>query len=279
MTLARPPFSVRIGHNEPYDYAPYDGVPRHLVGALQQCVAEHFSRDDEYAVEACLRLRMAPLPGQTAYDALVGVDGMDLLDVVDVILGWEQPQDGESLGLGGDFEGRLARILDAAGSAYRVDDAGTGLEERVVPTVRDAVSQTIADATAAPDAGSAAEHLALSWQAAYGLRPDPVRAYSEAIKAVESAAHAVVEPRNSKATLGTMLRVIRDASTKFTTTLGAGSTAPAEAMMRALWEGQTSRHGGQGGTVPETLEAARAGVHAAATLVQWFTSGAVTRLP
>ncbi|MFF2523539.1 hypothetical protein [Streptomyces liangshanensis] len=84
-----------------------------------------------------------------------------------------------------------------------------------------------------------------------------------------------MEPNNSKATLGTMLRVIRDASSKFTTTLGAGSTAPVEATMRALWEGQTSRHGGQGGTVPETLEAARA----AATLVQWFTTGAVTRVP
>ncbi|MDQ1051721.1 hypothetical protein QFZ76_009957 [Streptomyces sp. V4I2] len=183
----------------------------------------------------------------TTYDALVDADSMDLLDIVDVILGWEQPEGDEWIGIGGDFEGRLARILDAAGSAYRVDDAGTGLEERVVPTVPDAVSQTIADASTAPDAGSAAEHLSLSWQAAYGLHPDPVRAYSEAIKAVESAAHAVVEPNNSKATLGTMLRVIRDAAPKFTTTLGAGSTAPAEAMMRALWEGQTSRHGGQGG--------------------------------
>ncbi|WP_226652833.1 hypothetical protein [Streptomyces hydrogenans] len=48
-------------------------------------------------------------------------------------------------------------------------------------------------------------------------------------------------------------------------------------MMRALWEGQTSRHGGQTPTPPETLEAARAGVHLAATLVQWFVSGAVVR--
>ncbi|WP_234342692.1 hypothetical protein [Streptomyces sp. NRRL B-3648] len=278
MTLARPPFSVRTGHNEPFDYAPYDGVPRHLVGALQAWVAQHFSPGDDYAVEACLRLRMAPLPGLSPYDALVGADGMDLLDIVDLILGWEQPDDGEPIGLGGDFEGRLARILNAAGSAYRVNDAGNGLEERVVPIVRDAVSQTIDDASTATDKGSAADHLALSWQAAYGLRPDPVRAYSEAIKAVESAAHAVVEPNNSKATLGTMLRVLRDASHRFTTSLGTGSTMPVEVMMRALWEGQTSRHGGQGGTVPETLEAARAGVHAAATLVQWFTSGAVTRV-
>ncbi|GAB2454330.1 hypothetical protein [Streptomyces incanus] len=279
MTLARPPFSVRIGHNEPYDHAPYDGVPRHLVGALQWWVSRHFMPDNEVVVEICLRLRKALLPGQTAYDALVGADGMELLDVVDVILGWEQPEDGEYAELGGDYEGHLARILDAAGSAYRVNDAGDGLEERIVPGVREAVSQTIDEASTAPDAGSAADHLSLSWQAAYGLHPDPVRAYSEAIKAVESAAHVVVEPNNSKATLGTMLRVIRDASHKFTTTLGGGSTAPVEAMMRALWEGQTSRHGGQSGTVPETLEAARAGVHAAATLVQWFTSGAVARVP
>jgi len=39
--------------------------------------------------------------------------------------------------------------------------------------------------------------------------------------------------------------------------------------MRALWEGQTSRHGGQRGTVPETLEAARAGY----TLPRHWCSG------
>jgi hypothetical protein len=70
---------------------------------------------------------------------------------------------------------------------------------------------------------------------------------------------------------------------KFTTVLATPATtdpiAPVEALMRALWDGQTSRHGKQTPTVPETLEAARAGVHVAATLVQWFTSGAVIRTP
>ncbi|CAG6397583.1 hypothetical protein SCOCK_580009 [Actinacidiphila cocklensis] len=55
--------------------------------------------------------------------------------------------------------------------------------------------------------------------------------------------------------------------------------AVVEAMARALWDGQTSRHGKQTPTRPETLEAARAGVHLAATLMQWFVSGAVTRNP
>ncbi|MEV6731473.1 MULTISPECIES: hypothetical protein [unclassified Streptomyces] len=62
-----------------------------------------------------------------------------------------------------------------------------------------------------------------------GRSPEPVRAYSESIKA--AAAHAVIQPNNAKATLGTML---------------------------------ASRHGAQSATVPETVEAARAGVHLAA---------------
>lgn len=85
----------------------------------------------------------------------------------------------------------LGRILDDAGSAYRINEARDGLEERVTPAVRDAVRQTIADAAAEPAAGSAADQLTTAWQAAYGRGPDPERAYSEAIKAVECAAHAV----------------------------------------------------------------------------------------
>jgi len=36
-----------------------------------------------------------------------------------------------------------------------------------------------------------------------------VKAYSETIKAVEAAAHATVEPNNRKATLGSMIKVLR----------------------------------------------------------------------
>lgn len=76
-----------------------------------------------------------------------------------------------------------------------------------------------ADAAAMPAAGSAADHLATAWQAAYARSPDPVRAYSEAIKAAEAAAHAVIEANNVKATLGTMLGEIRNARRKFGTVM------------------------------------------------------------
>ena len=56
------------------------------------------------------------------------------------------------------------------------------------------------------------------------------------------------------------------------------SVTAATAMMTALWEGQTSRHAGQTPTrrtVP--TEEARAAVHLAVVLVQWFSTGVVRR--
>lgn len=219
------------------------------------------------------------VPANTyAQNFLASMNGWDLLDVIDTMLGYQEY--GWS---GRDVYGSLERILSEAGSAYRVNEHRDGLEERVPQAVRDAVSETVAAASHSSDVGSAADHLANAWQAAYGLHPDPVRAYSEAIKAAEAAAHSVIEPSNSKATLGSMIRVIRNAPSRFTTSLftppGKEPVAAVEGMMRALWEGQTSRHGARTVTVPETLEAARAAVHLAATLVQWFTVGAVARMP
>lgn len=237
------------------------------------------SLDEDHARPICLRLRIPALTDpryrQPQYKLpLAQAVGAQLLDVVDEVL---------RVRVAYEWEGEiLGRMLDDAGSAYRVNEAGDGLEERVTPAVRDAVRQTIADAAAGSAAGSAADHLAGAWQAAYGRSPDPVRAYSEAIKAVESAAHAVIQPNHAKATLGTMLGELKGARHKFSTAIPAPASdpiAPVEAMMRALWEGQTSRHGAQTATVPETLEAARAGVHLAAALVQWFVSGAVIRTP
>lgn len=277
-TTPRPRFSVRAGLAAASDFdGPFNDVPEHLLGPLQHWVkATLDSSDSGVPRSICLRMRIAaasPHEKEFIY-ALSVSEGIELLDVVDEIL-----RAGVARNWSIEY---LVGLLDDAGSAYRVNEDDDGLEERVTPAVRDAVRQTLADAAAGPAAGSAADHLATAWQAAYGRSPDPVRAYSESIKAVESAAHAVIQPNNGKATLGTMLGEIRNARHKFSTAIptpGNDPIAPVEAMMRALWEGQTGRHGAQNGTVPETLEAARAGVHLAAALVQWFVSGAVIRTP
>ncbi|MFI9548475.1 hypothetical protein ACIHAR_31940 [Streptomyces sp. NPDC052016] len=284
-TTARQRFTVRAGLAEAVDDdAPYDGVPDHLGRPLQEWVdsvlqPNTHAEQTTVAEAVALRLRIPVPPRYSAASYLGQIINDDLLDVVDEVLQimtQVQRLDRKSLL-------NLEFILDQGGSAYCINSEQDGLEVRIAPAVRDAVSHTVADAASESSAGSASEHLAAAWKAAYGRQPDPVRAYSESIKAVESAAHSVIQPNHAKATLGTMLGEIGNARAKFTTALdtpsGKDPIAPVEAMMRALWDGQTSRHGKQTATVPETLEAARAGIHLAATLVQWFISGAVVRNP
>ncbi|GGR54810.1 hypothetical protein [Streptomyces griseomycini] len=110
---------------------------------------------------------------------LTQAPGTQLLDVVDEVLLAGAPDEWEIEVLG--------RMLDDAGSACQIDEAGDGLEERVTPAVRGAVRQTIADAAAGTVAGSAAAPSPQRGRA-YGRGPDPMRAHSEAIKAVECAA-------------------------------------------------------------------------------------------
>ncbi|MFE2522514.1 hypothetical protein [Streptomyces mirabilis] len=281
MTAApRRRFSVRLGISNTTDDALHEGVPDHLLRPLQQWVYKMAVGAEGYIGEImCLRLRISVPEKTNAAWHLSQQKDMNLLDAVDEILAFFAEMDArdqsEAMALG--------FLLDFAGSAYRVADDNGGLEIRVSPGVRDAIRQAVNDSASITSAGSAADHLTASWQAAYGLHPDPIRAYSEAIKAVECAAHSVIQPNHARATLGTMLGEIGNARSKFRTAIstptGGDPIAPVESMMRALWDGQTSRHGKQTATVPETLEAARAGVHLAATLVQWFASGTVIRTP
>jgi hypothetical protein len=89
----------------------------------------------------------------------------------------------------------------------------------------------------------------------------------------------VVQPRHDKATLGTMLGELKASSAKFMLAIpgrtGTGDIAPLIGMMQMLWDGQSSRHGSQTPTRPETLPEAQMAVHLAVTLVMWFCSGAV----
>lgn len=59
-------------------------------------------------------------------------------------------------------------------------------------------------------AGDAGRRLSEAWHAAFGVNPDPSKAYGLAIKAVEDAAKPVVSPNDGKVTLGKMIGVIRD---------------------------------------------------------------------
>jgi hypothetical protein len=175
----------------------------------------------------------------------------------------------------------LAGLLDDALSVLRVEPGGGGLERRADASAEAAFGEAVRSAEGASGAGSAAAQLREAWGCVHALRPDPVKAYAQAVKAVESAAHSVVEPRNVKATLGTMLGHLRANRGRFSLAIGGpdgkGDVGPLIECMTLLWQGQSSRHGSSMPTRDETLEEAAMAVHLAVTLVQWFTSGAVRR--
>ncbi|MCX4564692.1 hypothetical protein OHA02_52395 [Streptomyces phaeochromogenes] len=175
----------------------------------------------------------------------------------------------------------LEGILTLGGSPYRINAERTGLEARVDATAHQALASTLTTASD-PNYGSASEHLATAWTCIYGRNPDPGKAYAEAIKAVECAAQATVEPKSKRATLGSMLKVLGNSTQKFSTEIPATSGDDIMVvieMMRRLWQGQSSRHGAQTPTKHETQGQAEMAVHLAVTLVQWFSAGFVKRNP
>jgi hypothetical protein len=218
-------------------------------------------------------------------------DGIEMLDVIDTILDMGGPWPGRgAYDYTGDKQKRdarnlvkaLAQMLDEGASAYMIDVPGNRLVHRTDPTSAAAYDQARAAAQAKPDAGSAAIQIQTAWSALHALHPDPPTAYRQAVTAVESAAHAIIEPNNAGATMGTMLGQLRSNLTKYALAIpgrsGAGDITPLIAMMELLWTGQTSRHGSQNPSRPETLDEATMAVHLAITLVHWFATGGIRRL-
>lgn len=153
-----------------------------------------------------------------------------------------------------------------------------GLVERVPAGVQDAVEHTISTA------GQAGKELAEAWADVFGLNPDPSDGYRMAVKAVESAAIPVVCPTKTEATLGNVIGQMKQQGDWRPPFLREHPDSPTAevllGMLRTLWRGHYDRHGGATG-VPSQVskEEAEAAVLLAATLVYWFTSGAVRRRP
>ncbi|WP_404435905.1 hypothetical protein LG322_12315 [Microbacterium aerolatum] len=178
---------------------------------------------------------------------------------------------------GEDGNDELEDLLREGGSKWKVGTrrGEAGLEERVAQGVAEA-----ADA-AMETRGHAGELLSAAWHSAFGVNPDPERAYSKAIKAVEAASIPVVSANNGSATLGSVLVQMRDQGdwkldlTREHATHSSDMTILG--MMQVLWTGQNDRHAGQPGYTASTPAEAEAAVLLAVALVQWFSSGAIAR--
>jgi hypothetical protein len=177
----------------------------------------------------------------------------------------------------------LQRLFNDARSVYQINQDGSGLDRRVDPKAAQILDSAVRAAAAQADAGSAAEQLREASDSVRALHPDAKKAYRMAVTAVESAAHAVIEPTNKKATLGTMLRKLETNPTAFEVEIAGkdrckGSITPVTGIMRMLWDGQTSRHGSKEPARDETREEAEMAVQLASMLVLWFTTGMIRQL-
>lgn len=262
------PFSARL-RGDDVDETLYEGVPAHLRGPLEAWLGDSTSDGLRQRVAARVRVKLG-----RSYAPFAKFDDEQLLDAVDFVLhtGIEPPYSNKQAR---ELLKQLRDLLLDAGSAYKVASDKNGLERRVDTTVADTARRAIQSA----NGSSASEHLATAWTATYGLHPNPPVAYAEMIKAVEAAAQPVIEPANTRATLGTMLRQMDKSPGRLHLDLagptGRADPAVAIAMCRTLWQGQTSRHGSGRPTRHETHNEAEAAIQLTVTLVSWFTTGAL----
>ncbi|MGI8912805.1 MAG: hypothetical protein ACR2JY_03260 [Chloroflexota bacterium] len=275
-----------------------EGLPTHLVSWLIEWLGEYAQGETFEIISLAARMKLDllfeedyPSFGAEArrfYEECRRVERPDLfLDAVDrVLFALRKSAEAAPKGRRRYLQQRqteaavkLERVFDYGGSACRVSDDQTRLEERIDPTIRATMLE--AQRTAEQKAPSAAEHLRTAWRASSGRHPDPTKAYSESIKAVEAAAAPVVTPNDALATLGRIRGQLHSAKAEYQFSVANakehGAIEIVSDILRLLGEGQTDRHGGSQPTKPVTPEAAKVAVHLAALLVQWFSSGAVRR--
>jgi hypothetical protein len=262
-----------------------DGVPDHLKEPLLDWLMDQLTHDDGYTtpylsnhlgnlIRSLTRIDLgtrAGVPSIPNYKLLVTLRALsdaELLRLVDVLLRLT-PNARES-----DPPGSLELTLEIASSKWKPswDGERWGLAERVPEGVVDVVEATMKQKT------SASKLLQRAWVEAFGLNPDAGEAYKYAVKATETAAGPLIEPKNKGRTLGTTISALSN-QPDWTLPLRQRDDEPTAnrdailALLRIIYRGQSDRH--EDGVVD--LQGARTAVFAAATVVAWFDSGFVSK--
>jgi len=228
-------------------------------------------------------------PGHFNYDnrfSLVNsLNEADLLDWIDGVLNVNAARHRE-LGLPDtSFQSdsrKLQALLSEGHSIWKVSDTFDGLERRQDSTVT-AAAHRASESAKSFGRPAAAKHLESAWRHTFGLHPSPSKAFGEAILAVEAVAVPAISPTQAAAHLGHVYGQLSSQGSLYEVVITdkAGDPAPVEPVTQLvglLWHGHTDRHEGNEPAIPITQEAAEMALHAATTLVQWFSSGCVRRV-
>jgi hypothetical protein len=145
------------------------------------------------------------------------------------------------------------------------------------------VTSPITRARAGREPDQASKELSEAWSRAYGRDPDASDAWDHSIKAVEAALRPIVCPNNKAATLSNVIGELRKPSNpnkpwKLNVPGRArdNSVVPLINMLELMWP-EPNRHGSPTPEPPATLDAARAVVQLAVTMVQWARDGQIVR--
>lgn len=177
----------------------------------------------------------------------------------------------------------LRRLLEESRSVYEISPDDRGLRRRIDISLARQADQA-EDFALAAGRPAARQHLARARAKLFALDPEPDVAYGEAIRAVEAVANPFLLPRDQSPTLSRARDHLRDAAAKYEFVITAKSGAPGSVavvveMLSTLCRGQSDRHAGGPNNAPVTQESAESAFALAVTLVIWFSTGAVRRVP
>lgn len=173
----------------------------------------------------------------------------------------------------------LEKILSEAASEWRVGvvDSKPALVKRMDETVQRAAEELAGQGT------RAGRLLADAWRHAFSMQRDPSASYRCSVRAVEAAAGPVLTPADPRPSLGKMITALRDGMSKWNFTFTVDSAVEPKQvllqMMQLLWTNEYSRHVDADPLVPLHVSQpeAESAVVLALTLVNWFSSGAITK--
>lgn len=270
------PRSQRLGRRD-YD-GPFQGVPTHLRGPLFDWLEAAF-KDSRGEWHGGLMRDMAlvlnvPIgsgnPDWRVFETIKAVSSKDqelFLDFVEGALAAHGVHSVEAKD--------LQTILTLAGSVLKIDSDQAILIDVTSPEAE----ATYAEAVSVED--EIAAEMREAWANAYGRNPDPSDAWDHAIKVIEHVLVPVVQPNNSKATLGNVLGVLggQQTSAQWEMVLPGNDQSHDVghfvSMLRLVWPNH-DRHGG-GSTRSASLDEARAVVGIAALVAQWHRQNWVVR--
>jgi hypothetical protein len=271
--------------NEPTVLA--DGVPGHLRESLVSVVLSLCTHKYAFQRSTALLLeRESGIGPMLKRDGLFA-DGIEERNFVENLRRYD-PDDllmivDAAVRLDRNTADQIQRVLMEAGSIFEVRTIATpggqkrALERRVSPELA-ALEETAGDQRVRRE-------LAEARRAIFGPGPDFTKGLHHCVKAVEVAGLGIVEPNNSKATLGSMAGQLKNTPTAYAVTARSESGATVstvEAMCRLLWDTERVHRHGTPETrapAPPTQKEAEGAYALAVVLCDWFGRGVIARQP